>query len=321
MLTRRLISVPVVLLLACLAIVLGPLLLLLALVLSLIPGLGSIHRATAFVLLFACLEVVALARLGWVGLTYRDEQARQAANYHVQFWWAHCLLRIGAWLYNISFSVTGEDAIAGPSAILVARHASVGDNVLPLVFFGNERNAPLRYILKKELTWLPTLDFGGHSLPNLFVDRSGSSTEDELDAVARLLVEAPSEDSLLIYPEGTRYTRAKQDKIGQKPGMGDQVERWPDLLPPRLGGLTRLLQVNPGKDVVFLCHAGFEGASSIPDLANGSWVNQHVRVHFWRVPYAEIDSDLQAFIFAQWDEMQRQLVRLHALGNSATQTA
>jgi 1-acyl-sn-glycerol-3-phosphate acyltransferase len=309
---RRFISVPLVFLVAAIALITAPLALLLSFLLAFKPSLRALPRMTAFVLIFALLEVVALARLAWVRLRYFDAKARLAKNYGVQRWWGKSLLSIGTWLYQLSFTVSGEDALTGPSAILVARHASVGDNVLPLVYFGIARHEPLRYILKKGLTWLPSLDFGGHSLPNLFVDRSGSDTASELDAVAALLSEAAESDSLLIYPEGTRFSAAKQRHLAKKPEMASQVARWPDLLPPRLGGITRLLEINPGKDMVFLCHTGFEGAAAIPDLANGGWVKQHIRIYFWRVPFDEIGADHRAFIFDQWDRMQAELLQLRA---------
>ena len=71
-----------------------------------------------------------------------------------------------------------------------------------------------------------------------------------------------------------------------------------------------MLEANPGKDVVFLAHTGFEGSASLTDLINGSWRHQQVKLHFWRVPFAEIPSDYKSFIFSAWDEMQRQVTQL-----------
>ena len=308
--TRRLLSVPLVFILAPITLVTAPALLLLAWILSLHPKLRTLPHLVTFICLFSWLEIIALSKLLWPWIWHRDADLRLAGYYLAQLWWAERLLQIGTWLFNLKFTITGEDAIAGPSAILIARHASVGDNVLPLIFFGAAREAPLRYILKKELTWLPTLDFGGHALPNYFVDRSGLQTDKEIDAVGRLLTEAPEQDSLLIYPEGTRVTANKRDQLRDKPELVPLLDRWPDLLPPRLGGITRLLEVNDRRDVVMLCHSGFEGASSIPDLMNGNWRNQEIRVHFWRIPYKEIGDDHKAFIYQQWDEMQNCVERL-----------
>ena len=66
-----------------------------------------------------------------------------------------------------------------------------------------------------------------------------------------------------------------------------------------------MLDANPGKDLVFLAHAGFEGSADIHDLLSGGWLNQHVRIHFWRIPFAQLPKDDPTeYLFAQWDIMQ-----------------
>ncbi len=190
----------------------------------------------------------------------------------------------------------------------------MGDTLLPLVCFGVKRDENLRYIFKKELLIFPSLDVGGNRLPNLFVDRTGTDTEKQLNAIRKLTAQAGSNESVLVYPEGTRYTVEKKAALAlSRPHLKEQLERWPNLLPPRLGGLGAMLEVNPGKDVVFLCHTGFEGSASIRDLFNGSWCHQHIRIHFWRIAYEDIPSDHQQFIFEQWDRMQATVERLMAL--------
>ena len=72
-----------------------------------------------------------------------------------------------------------------------------------------------------------------------------------------------------------------------------------------------MLKANPGKDLVFLAHAGFEGSADIHDLLGGGWLNQKVRLHFWRVPYSEIPQEnVQDFLFKEWDKMQATVVNL-----------
>ena len=72
-----------------------------------------------------------------------------------------------------------------------------------------------------------------------------------------------------------------------------------------------MLKANPGKDLVFLAHAGFEGSADIHDLLGGGWLNQKVHLHFWRVPYSEIPTEnVQDFLFAEWDKMQATVVHL-----------
>ena len=74
-------------------------------------------------------------------------------------------------------------------------------------FFGKARQEGLRYVLKQELRYLPCLDIGGHGLPNVFVDRSGSDSAKAIREVSDLIATAGSDESVLIYPEGTRFTQ------------------------------------------------------------------------------------------------------------------
>ena len=310
MLARRLISIPLFTIVALVAFTLSPLLLLISFILSFLTRLRSLFRATCFVLGFLICELAGWFVFAWIELRYRNSPEYIHQNYRLQYWWANSLLRLGTRCFSLTFELSGEEALQGRSAILIARHASIGDNVIPLVYFGMRRDEPLRYILKQELTWLPNLDIGGHRLPNLFVDRSGTNTDKQLEDIEALLTTAGDDESVFIYPEGTRHTPAKRARLKDRRDLAAQLERWPDLLPPRLGGICRLLEANTHKDVVFLCHTGFEGASTLGDLANGQWVGQHIRIHLWRIPYEDIPSDHESFIFEQWDRMQQTLVEL-----------
>jgi len=306
MLKRRMASLSVLALITVVMVATAPVLLLAALVLSLLPQFRSLPHALLFAFGFLYYECVGVARLTWVWLLHRNKPDYLDRNQHIQYWWAGGLLRLGIKIYALQLEVSGAEAIAGPSALVIARHASIADTVLPMLYFAEHRGEGLRYILKQELTIMPCLDIAGHRLPNLFVDRSGIDTERELKAVQSLTAAAGERESVLIYPEGTRFTAAKQQRLyDTKPELHEQISRWPSLLPPRLGGVSAMLAANPGKDVVFLAHTGFEGSASLHDLVNGSWRHQQVRLHFWRVPHAEIPADHRQFVFTNWDRMQR----------------
>ena len=310
MLLRRLVSLPLVFIISVTVLASAPLLLLVSWLASYLPKTSGLFRTACFLLAFAYFELKGWLWFLYIWFRYRDPDEFLAQNYRVQYWWSEALLTTGARCFDVTFSVTGDPATEGPSAILAARHASIGDNVLPMVFFGIPRNEPLRYVLKKELMWLPTLDIGAHRLPTLFIDRSGTDTDGELQRLRALLSTADDDESVFIYPEGTRFTPEKHAKLREKPNLSEQTARWPDLLPPRMGGITALLDENTSKDIVFMCHTGFEGAAKAGNLANGSWVGQHVRIHMWRISYDDIPDDHEAFVTEQWDKMQSTLLEL-----------
>ena len=310
---RRLISISILVILTLIFVPLSPLLLTTVFVVSKLTPYSSLIHALLFFygyLFFECIGVLALTK-NW--LIDRKKENFLVKTRNIQNWWGSGLLKLGKSIYKLDFQLSGEESIYGPSAILMPRHTSLGDTVLPIVFFAHNRNEGLRYILKKELLMLPCLDIAGNRLPNLFIDRSGQDTSRELNSIANLLQNTPDRESLLIYPEGTRSSQSKRDSIRRKnPAMNAVLERWPNLLPPRTGGPLTLLEANSGKDVVFMAHVGFEGSANLVDLINGSWLNQTILMHFWRVPFAQIPEDKESFLYQQWDLMQLQLNQMQA---------
>ncbi len=307
MIKRRLISLALVLLAIVVLLPIAPLVLLIGFIIARTTRWKSIDRAFVFAYLFLFFEVAGVLALTWVGVRYRNNPLLIDKTYQIQFWWAQSLLDIASRLFNLRFAVSGQELLDGPGFILVSRHTNIADNFFPIVFVAQYRQKPVRYILKQELQVLPTLDIGGNRLPCVFIDRSGRQTEQELKRVEELLLTSEEDESVLIYPEGTRFSPAKRDAIAKKQGMQEQTERWPGLLPPRLGGIKTLLDANDHKDAVFLCHNGFEGTGGFTDLVDGSWLNTHVNIVFWRVPKSEMNEDAEAFIFDQWDRMQATL--------------
>ena len=160
--------------------------------------------------------------------------------------------------------------------------------------------------------------FGGETTYSIGIKEEPEKKMDKPDSakavaeVSNLIASAGDDESVLIYPEGTRFTQKKHDELRAKyANLAPQLDRWPNLLPVRLGGVTGMMAANPGKDLVFLAHAGFEGSADIHDLLNGGWLNQRVRLHFWRIPYADLPKeDVQEFLFREWDTMQSTVTAL-----------
>ena len=313
MFQRRLLTISTLVLVSILALVMLPLISIASGLLSLIPQFRTAPKALAFIYGFLLHEWAGLARFLWVLARYSKSE-HMDQNRAIQFWWAQQLFDMGKRLYRLRITVTGTEALEGNCALVLCRHSSMGDTVLPLLFFGKARRESLRYVLKQELQYLPCLDIGGHRLPNVFVDRSGADSAKAVEDVSNLIATAGDDESVLIYPEGTRFTQKKHDELRAKhPQLQSQLDRWPNLLPLRLGGVTGMLAANPGKDLVFLAHAGFEGSADIHDLLGGGWHNQQVRLHFWRIPYSDLPTqNVEEFLFSEWDKMQSTVVKLLA---------
>jgi 1-acyl-sn-glycerol-3-phosphate acyltransferase len=316
---RRLVTVPLVVLATLL--MTGTVLLWLPvslLVAALVPAARSAPRVLAFITVYLWCETLGVLAAFWILLRHRGgrDSTRTCwleANYELQAWWCRSLKGAAQRLFRLRFEVEGAAPPGGDGVIMLLRHCSIGDTLIPVVFHCEPTGQRLRFVLKQELLFDPCLDIVGNRLPNYFADRGSGDTAREVEGVTRLLDGLPRNQGVLIYPEGTRFTTAKRDAILRRleqKGETAAVERaraWTRLLPPRPGGP---LAANPGRDLVFCAHTGFEGSASFARLFNGSWVDTRVRIRFWRVPFAEIpvDPDAQrAFLYRQWDRMNAEL--------------
>ncbi|MCC5888871.1 MAG: 1-acyl-sn-glycerol-3-phosphate acyltransferase [Gammaproteobacteria bacterium] len=324
-LRRRLLTLPI-LFLATFLITAGlPLWLLLAWVSGLlIQGARAAPRVLLFLTAFLWCEVIGVLASAWLWLRHgwrHDAASRQQfleANFRLQFWWAERLKRAAAWLFRLRFSVEGAENLDGDGVIMLPRHCSIGDTLIPIVFYCAARDRRLRYVLKRELLFDPCLDIVGNRLPNYFVDRAAQDTGREVDGIKALAAGLPADQGVLIYPEGTRFSAAKRQTLlarlqTRDPELATRAAAWDRLLPPRSAGPVGLLLANPGRDLVFCAHTGFEGSASFTTLFNGSWLDTEVRVKFWRVPFADLPRDapgLKVFLHAQWDRMNDEVTRL-----------
>jgi 1-acyl-sn-glycerol-3-phosphate acyltransferase len=326
-LLRRLVAVTLVASL-CLLTVLGlPLLLPLAAAADLLRRTRRwpTVRCLLFVTIYLLCEAVgvAVSALLWLVAGWRGagtgttpaarltgySDAYLAANFRLQRWWARTLYRGAERVFDMHTVVEGDAAVRRGPFLLLSRHASIGDTVIPAVYISDRHGVMLRFVMKRELLWDPCLDIVGNRLPNHFIQRGAGESQREIAALQRLMEHLGGDDGVLIFPEGTRFSPAKRDRAVARlqgvvtPRLLAMAARLRHTLPPRLGGTLGLLEHNPGVDVVLCAHTGFEGAATFRDLLAGSLIGREVRVAFWRVPFADIPRDAPAraeWLYAQW---------------------
>lgn len=321
---RRLLTVPGAFLLAALSLLTAPLWLAL---LGVVDALRRPPRAglrlAAFASLYLHCEVAGLlgsfllwALFGpWRG---GDPERYQALNFGLQRWWATTLFRGSMAIYGVQLEADGQAEAEATPLLLLPRHTSMADTLLPSVLVSEPFGTRLRYVLKSELLWDPCLDVVGQRLPNCFVDRFSEDSEREVAAVAGLAAKLGEGEGVLIYPEGTRFTPEKRARVlaslraQGRQDLAERAERLAHLLPPRLGGTLALIQASPGVDVVFCAHTGFEGTATLGDLWSGALVGRRVRVHFWRVAAADVPREREAcaaWLTSQWERMDAWLTQ------------
>jgi 1-acyl-sn-glycerol-3-phosphate acyltransferase len=268
-----------------------------------------ILRLLIFGWFYLGLELLALVRVAGVFVTSRSEELRNERLYRLQAWWAGVTLSVARTLLRLRVEVEDVEAAARGPAILLIRHASILDTLLPCAYVQGPYGLRVRYILKQELLFDPCIDIVGNSLPNYFVDRTGD-TPRELAGV-RTLVSDLRDDGVLIFPEGTRFSPEKRQRAlarldAQSPGLADAARGFTNVLPPKPGGVLALLDALPGTDCVIFAHTGLEGLAKVKDVLSGAIVRSTVRIRCWRIPAAAIppsaDQRLQ-WLFAEWKKV------------------
>jgi 1-acyl-sn-glycerol-3-phosphate acyltransferase len=258
--------------------------------------------------LFGELRGIAGLALIWLGSAGRDTRTRRFRVYHLRQLWAAGHLGAIRRLFRLRFEIQDMDDVAPGPVIILMRHASIIDNAMPDAVFGRAHDIGLRFVLKRELRMLPTIDIGGGWVPTTFVHRASGDTDRELVQLRKLAIDLDPQEGVLIYPEGTRHTPAKlaraQEVIRERqPEIAPLADRLHNVLPPRLGGPLALLDEARGTDVVFCGHVGLDGFEYVSDIWAGGLVGTTVHVRFWRhaadtVP--EGREELTRWLYEQW---------------------
>lgn len=313
---RRAVTIPAYLLAFVLSAALYPLALAVALPLDLAlrRRLAGSRFASALVLYLA-FEAAGVAALG--GL-FVAGAATPERLFRVECWWARSLLGLLLRLFGMRLEVRGlESARPGP-VMLVGNHVSAVDVLLPAALVSGRLGLRLRYVAKLDLVWDPCVDLAGHWLPNAFVRRGSADTPGDVARVQSLVEGMGREDGVCLFPEGTRFTPEKRDRLLALPAAEGAVDlresdlRLRHLLPPRLGGVLAVLEGSPGIDVVVFGHAGLEGVRRIPDLWSGVLVGRALRVEFWRLPGSGVPAgrpERIRWIYRQWERLDDWLER------------
>lgn len=261
-----------------------------------------------------------LFRFWFKGGPFRDGgHAYLTQLWGVQRRWGRRLFNSARRIYRLTMTVEGTDtAFAEPGPLLMlSRHVSFGDTILPFELFAQRLPFQPRYVMKRELLWDPCIDIVGSRLPNAFVRRNSEDPAREVALVTQLMEGVGPADVVILYPEGTRFTpRKRQAIINRLREKGDlegatRAEAYRFVLPPRPGGAIGLMECKR-TDVLFMAHTGLERIRTWRNMVDGSFVGTHLRVAFWRVSQGALPTGreaLTAWLFARWTEVDDWVAR------------
>lgn len=242
----------------------------------------------------------------------RTQSDTDQRRYHwVMTWWGTMLLNaIGRWVpLSFDFSQIDDETMRG-NAIMIGRHRSVLDAILPVRLIGS-RGLTALYTLKEDLRWEPNIDIVGHRMGHRFVTRAPEDPETELEPLRELGRRIDGDSIGVIFPEGTFFTQERKAKIiaslaKTSPRLAEKATSMNHLLPPKPGGTLALLEGAPEADVIVYGHTGFEDFGTIGNIIRNLGGDRSITLTARRIPRSEIpdETDLQVdWLFDQWQQL------------------
>ena len=223
-------------------------------------------------------------------------------------YWADWNARVMAAIYDITYDVEGTEVLRDGPSLLLMRHASTNDTILPIGLATHGQGVRLRIVLKAELLWAPIVDAIGHRIPTAFIRRSSGDAAKELETVRAITPALHAREAIMIFPEGTRFSPERRAQIIGKlrdkdPAAAAEAEALTHVLPFRTGGTMALMDGAPDAALVFCAHTGYERSARLDDFVAGGLYRCTVKVKMWRVAAADVPTDpaaRAAFLHAEW---------------------
>ena len=222
-LIRRLVLVPLVIVIAAGLAILTPLVALLSVTLNLVRRRtrpGHVRRSRA--LRVACLalawsvgETAALTVLLclWIvsGLGGRlGTESYQARHYGVMRWFLDLIYRVAQRACGLRVSVAGPTDASAPGdrpVIVLSRHAGPGDSLLLIHHLLSVCRRRPRVVMKATLQLDPITDVVANRVPNAFLRHAArAETSGAAGQIRRLAAGLDACGALVIFPEGGNWT-------------------------------------------------------------------------------------------------------------------
>lgn len=310
---RRSVTIPIYLASAALLAVLSPLLLPLAAVTDLLRRRNFVLvRALLLAIIYFAAEALGMLAslvlwLRFAGWRAEPSPAYLAANFNLQRRWASAIFAGARWSFALRVVVEGDEALRPGPVIVLGRHASPLDNLIPAVVASGCHHLRLRWVINRWLLRDPCLDVVGNRLPNVFVAAGSEEPRGQSAMVGALAAGlGPDEGVLIFSPDRLQRAIARLSETGCDEAQRTSTLR--SVLPPRTGAFLSALAAAPGADVVFCEHLGLDTASDYRALLSGKLIGAEVVVRVRRFARAAIPGDpagQAAWLWDRWAELDR----------------
>jgi 1-acyl-sn-glycerol-3-phosphate acyltransferase len=333
---RRLLLVPLVIVIgATLAVLAAPVALLSA-AYNLIRQDGPAHRSRLLRVIFLGLawsagETATLtASFGlWLvsGFGGRMEtEPYQNRNYAVMARFLDLAYRAVERACHLTVTVAGPPEGDLPPAdrpvIVISRHAGPGDSLLLIHYLLSVCQRRPRVVMKSTLQLDPSLDIVANRVPNAFLRRVARSdttaglshTRLRTEQVRRLAAGMGPGSALVIFPEGGNWTPLRWRKApgrlrrAGRPDLAERAAAMPNVLPPHGSGTLAAIAACPEADVVFVAHTGLDRLVSVRDVWRSLHFDLELRARWWWVPADSVPHDAGrdtqvAWLYDWWERI------------------
>jgi 1-acyl-sn-glycerol-3-phosphate acyltransferase len=234
-------------------------------------------------------------------------------NFALQCRWASVRFWSARRIFGLRLEVEGEQCVRTGPLVVIGRHVSPIDNLVPAAFVSAAHGIRLRWVINRWLLRDPCLDIVGNRLPNLFVDAGRVEPGGQASRVTALAEGLGPNEGVFIYPEGALFNTGRRARVIARLATTDRdasqrAEALQHVLAPRTGGFVAALAAAPEADVVICSHTGLEPAGSYRAFISGALVGARVRIQFRRVARQSIPADAPGqaeWLWRAWAEVDR----------------
>ena len=243
-----------------------------------------------------------------------DTEPYQARQYGIMRRFLDLVYRVAGRTCGLRVTVAGPPQTIPRSdrpLIVLSRHAGPGDSLLLIHHLLNVCERRPRVVMKATLQLDPTVDILANGLPNAFLRRAAhagkvAGSRQHTEQIRRLAAGMTPASALVIFPEGGNWTPQRWHRAADRlrragrPDLAERARAMPNVLPPRASGALAAIAACPQADVVFVAHTGLDRLVSVRDVWRSLLTDMEVRARWWRVPAASVPRSVSRDTQVTW---------------------
>lgn len=306
---RRLLIVPVMLVLAAVVFALLPIVGAVQAIVALGVVAGRRSRWRAFRLwVFAavycageCLCMLACLLL-WLASPvprWRDDDQWRTRHVQVLSWYLGMLMRAAERMIAFRLNLEcprGETIAKDRPLIVLGRHAGPGASLVLIRVLLRERGRVPKIVLKEKLRLDPALDVLLTRIGCAFIG-AGGGAGGAVTAVAELASQLTYRDALVLFPEGGDWTPTRHRlavrrlrRKGMK-AQADAAARMPNVLPPHPAGTFAALRAAPAAELAIFMHTGHDELLDVASIWRALPLRRELHMVWWNEPRPDLATE------------------------------